>query len=280
MTYPEVIRYLNSFTDYEKNVDYSYAQTFDLRRMRDFLKFLGSPQEALKVIHVAGSKGKGSTAVFIAYILRQAGFSVGLYTSPHLHDFRERIRILKPGIFTPLKPAPEFEGQISQQALINLVVKLKPRIAAYYRQEKYGKFSFFEVYTALALLYFKHQKTDFVVLEAGLGGRLDATNAVSALVSVITPISYEHTQKLGKTLTLIAKEKAGIIKTKGALVITAAQNLAVRKVILERCKEFQGFLFEVGKQIKYWKTKSSFTVKGRRRNYTQLHLQLLGEAQG
>ncbi len=279
MTYPEVIRYLNSFTDYEKNVDYSYAQTFDLRRMRDFLKFLGSPQEALKVIHVAGSKGKGSTAVFIAYILRQAGFSVGLYTSPHLHDFRERIRILKPGIFTPLKPAPEFEGQISQQALINLVVKLKPRIAAYYRQEKYGKFSFFEVYTALALLYFKHQKTDFVVLEAGLGGRLDATNAVSALVSVITPISYEHTQKLGKTLTLIAKEKAGIIKTKGALVITAAQNLAVRKVILERCKEFQGFLFEVGKQIKYWKTKSSFTVKGRRRNYTQLHLQLLGEHQ-
>ena len=279
MTYLEVIRYLNSFADFEKNLKYSYSKTFDLRRISNFLKLLGSPQESLKVIHIAGSKGKGSTAALIAYILQAASFKVGLYTSPHLQDFRERIRILKPNKSIAKKNSGDFEGQISKSALINLIQELRPKISHFNRQAEYGKLSFFEVYTALALVYFARQKTDFVVLETGLGGRLDATNVGSSLLSVITPISFEHTQKLGKTLSLIAQEKAGIIKSQRAIVISAPQTLVVKKVISARCKKFQATLIQVGKEIKYWETKSGFNIQGQLGVYKNLRLPLLGRHQ-
>ncbi|MFH1128709.1 MAG: folylpolyglutamate synthase/dihydrofolate synthase family protein [Candidatus Omnitrophota bacterium] len=239
MTYPETIQYLESFINYEKIPEYPYKESLKLERFKDFLKLIRNPENKLKCIHVAGTKGKGSTCAFIAYILRQAGFKVGLYTSPHLSDFRERIRILSCQLSAvSCQLQKDFEGIISKRELTDLVNKNKPAIEKYNQSSKYGPLSFFEVYTALAFIYFKEKKTDFVVLETGLGGRLDATNVVKPLVCAITPISYEHTQKLGNTLRKIAAEKAGIIKSGNQqIVVSAPQEKEAEKVIVERCKE-------------------------------------------
>lgn len=279
MTYPEVYKYLNSLANYEKNINYSYPATLKLARIRDFLSLIGDPQQSLRSIHVAGSKGKGSTCVLVAYILRASGFSVGLYTSPHLNNFRERIRILLPSAGKRKKAAGDFEGMIPEKALANLVQELRPAITRYNRNSKYGELSFFEVYTCLAFLYFKRKQIDFVVLETGLGGRLDATNAAGSLVCGITPLSFEHVDKLGKTLAKIAVEKAGIIKQQGAIVISAQQSKEAAKVIHARCKKFQAKLYEVGRQIKYSESKRGLTIQGLKNNYQNLQLSLLGAHQ-
>ncbi|MCX5704947.1 MAG: bifunctional folylpolyglutamate synthase/dihydrofolate synthase [Candidatus Omnitrophica bacterium] len=250
MTYPQAIKYLESFVNYEKFIDYPYKQSLKLERIKDFLFLIGNPQSHLRCIHIAGTKGKGSTCAFITYILREAGFRVGLYTSPHLSDFRERIRVLEyQRIRRSKRVLDVFEGMVSRRSLTALVKKLKPAIDKYNKSSKYGPLSFFEVYTALAFVYFREQETDFAVLETGLGGRLDATNTVDALISVITPISYEHTQKLGKTLREIATEKAGIIKDQGsrvkAVVISAPQEKEAANVIRNRCKEVGVVLQEI-----------------------------------
>jgi len=279
MTYPEVKQYLNSLADYEKNINYSYPETLKLRRIQDFLAIIGNPQKSLRVIHIAGTKGKGSTCALVAYILRAAGFSVGLYTSPHLHDFRERIRILRPFVYNHRRKNRDFEGMITKDKLISLVKELRPVINKYNRYSKSGQLSFFEVYTALAFLYFQRKQVDFVVLETGMGGRLDATNAADSLVCGITPISFEHVQKLGNTLAKISAEKAGIIKNNGAILISALQAKVVRKVIYNRCKKFQARFYEVGRQIKYSQSKTGLRVKGLKNNYQNLRLSLLGEHQ-
>jgi len=279
MNYPAVIKYLNSFANYEKNTNYSYKKDLALTRIQDFLLLLGNPQDSLRVIHVAGTKGKGSTCAFTAYILRESGFRVGLYTSPHLNDFRERIRILQPFIYNRSKEIGDFEGMISKGALLSLVAELKPVINKYNRDSKYGPLSFFEVYTALAFLYFKRKQVDFAVLETGLGGRLDATNAAKSLVCGITPISLEHVQKLGRTLKKIAAEKAGIIKHSGVIVVSALQARPAQKVIYDRSKKFQARLYAVGKEIKYARSKKGAIITGLRNNYKNLRLNLLGEHQ-
>ena len=277
MAYPLVIRYLDSFPNYELDKNYSYKKDLKLARVQGFLSLLGNPQGSLRVIHIAGTKGKGSTCAFLAYILRESGFSVGLYSSPHLNDFRERIRILRP-VVSRIRPAKDFEGMISRKELSSLVKELKPVIEKYNRDSKYGKLSFFEVYTALAFLYFKRKQVDFVVLETGMGGRLDATNVANALVCGITPISLEHVQVLGNTLPKIAAEKAGIIKN-NAIVISALQTKQARKVIYNRCKKFHAKLYEVGREIKYSNSKKGLVIKGLKNNYKNLHLSLLGEHQ-
>lgn len=279
--YLGAVKYLESFVNYEKLGQYSYKKSLGLERINNFLQFIGNPQKELKVIHVAGSKGKGSTCAFLAYILRQAGFSVGLYTSPHLSDFRERIRILKPGY---LKSKSLFEGIICRKHLLDLISFLKPAIKKYERIFKYscnleyGKLSFFEVYTALAFLYFKQKKVDFVVLETGMGGRLDATNVATSLVCAITPISYEHTRYLGNTLTQIAREKAGIIKGK-SLVISSVQKKEVARVIQDMAASLEAKLYTVGKDIKYFTAGRYFTIKGINKSYDHLRLNLLGSHQ-
>jgi len=279
MTYPQVKRYLDSLANYEKDINYSYQKTLTLKRIRDFLALIGNPQQGLRIIHIAGTKGKGSTCALVAYILREANFSVGLYTSPHLNDFRERIRILRPLAGKAKKRGGDFEGKISQGKLTGLVNELEPVINKYNRRAKYGRLSFFEVYTALAFLYFKRQRVNFVVLETGLGGRLDATNAADSLICGITPLSFEHVQKLGNTLAKIAAEKAGIIKRQGGIVISASQAPEARRVILARCEKFQARLYEVGRQIKYSKIKNSFVIQGLNRDYKNLRLNLCGEHQ-
>ncbi|MFH0917920.1 MAG: folylpolyglutamate synthase/dihydrofolate synthase family protein [Candidatus Omnitrophota bacterium] len=279
MSYPVVKKYLNSLPNYEKNLNYPYSVTLKLTRIRDFLAQIDNPQKSLRIIHIAGTKGKGSTCALVAYILRAAGFSVGLYTSPHLNDFRERIRILWPFVGNSKRRAKEFEGMISKAELADLVKELKPMINKYNRYSKYGQLSFFEVYTVLAFLYFKRKQIDFVVLETGMGGRLDATNAADSLVCGISPLSYEHVDKLGHTLARIAAEKAGIIKRKGAIVISAFQPKAAQAVIRNRCKKFRAKLYEVGRQIKYSFSKKGLTVKGLKNNYKNLRLRLLGAHQ-
>ena len=273
MTYLETIRYLESFINYEKLSHYPYKESLKLDCVRDFLAIIGNPQDAFKCIHVAGTKGKGSTCAFITYILRQAGFKVGLYTSPHLSDFRERIRVLNPKSEIR-NPKPEFEGMISKGDLTRLVNKLKSAIEKYNKQSQYGPLTFFEVYTALAFVYFKEKKVDFAVLETGLGGRLDATNVVKPLVCVITPISYEHTQKLGNTLREIATEKAGIIKR--AIVITAPQKKEAMDVIRKKCQQMHAKLCGVGKDIT---CKGEVKVEGLFNAYNRLKLRLLGRHQ-
>lgn len=298
MTYPEVIKYLESFINYERISHYPYKQSFKLERIEEFLNNLGDPQDKLKSIHIAGTKGKGSTCAFIANILRQAQFKAGLYTSPHLSDFRERIRILNP---SPERRFSlfEYEGMISEEELIALVEKLRPDIDKYNSQSIYGALSFFEVYTALAFEYFKEKEVDFAVLETGLGGRLDATNTVNSLIAAITSISYEHTRQLGRTLTEIASEKAGIIKSSSqltahslqlithnlqAVVITAPQEKEVIEVIRNRCKKEDAILYEIGKDITFERVElcrnyQCFDINGVFGKVTDLKINLLGTHQ-
>lgn len=269
-----------------------------LERFRAFLARINNPHKKLRCIHVAGSKGKGSTCAFIAYILRESGYKVGLYTSPHLSDFRERIRILAKSSFPTGND--DFEGMVPKNTLSRLVDKIKPEIGKFNSGSKHGALSFFEVYTALAFVYFKEKKADFVVLETGLGGRLDATNVVEALVSVITPISYEHTNLLGKTLKAIAGEKAGIIKAPDSsrtkifyseiprkagqllasnLVISAPQPKEAMEVVRMRAKEIAVPLKVVGKDILVSGNNARFRIKGLFAGYNNLKSGLPGAHQ-
>jgi len=297
MSYPEVIKYLELFINYEKIPAFTYKESLKLERIKDFLSTFNNPQKNLKCIHIAGTKGKGSTCAFITYILREAGYKVGLYTSPHLSDFRERIRILNPKseIRNPKQiPNPksqiqkleDFERMISKEDLVRLTEKLKADIEKFNSQSKCDPLSFFEVYTALAFTYFKEEKVDFAVLETGLGGRLDATNVVNPLVCAITPLSYEHTQKLGNTLREIATEKAGIIKAQSSklkaqnlIVISAPQEKEALEVIRNKCKEVGARLYEVNKDIFYEKANSGFSLIGLFGEYSCLKINLLGEHQ-
>ena len=301
MTYSQAIRYLESFINYEKTPLWPYRESLKLEPIKEFLAAIGNPQDSLRCIHIAGTKGKGSTCAFVTYILREAGYKVGLYTSPHLSDFRERIRILNPNPLTPACPAgrgnpkPEFEGMISKNELVRLVERFRPCLKKFNSACVYGPLSFFEVYTALAFVYFKDKNVDFAVLETGLGGRLDATNVVNPLVCAITPISYEHTQKLGSTLREIATEKAGIIKghpitnllRHRLIVINAPQEKEAGRVLREKCQEIGCELYEVGKDISYKRvtgyglrvTGQTFKIKGIFGEYPDLKIRLLGEHQ-
>jgi dihydrofolate synthase / folylpolyglutamate synthase len=288
MNYPEAISFLESLVNYEQIPAYHYKQFLKLERLKGFLDSIANPQRDLKCIHISGTKGKGSTCAFIAYILRQAGYKAGLYTSPHLSDIRERIRIISPQPAARSSPQPkEFEGMISEAAITDLVKRLKSRIEVYNKKSEYGPLTFFEVYTILAFVYFKEKKVDFAVLETGLGGRLDATNSAEALVCGITPISREHTQQLGDSLGEIAAEKAGIIKrgsrVKGqgsrGVVISAPQEKEALDVIRKKCRQTGARLYEVGRDIVYRKTKKRFAIKAIFREYPALRIRLLGEHQ-
>lgn len=288
MEYSKVIEYLYSFINYENLSNYSYEYSFKLIRMKSFLQAIGNPQRNLKVIHVAGSKGKGSVCLFIAYILKEAGFKVGLYTSPHLSDFRERIRLLDQRPKTKdQRPDTNFEGMISKQDICKLVTKLRPAIEMFNKNSRYRDLSFFEIYTALAYQYFKAKKVDFVVLETGLGGRLDSTNTCSSLLSIITPISYEHTIRLGRSLQKIALEKASIIKKENKqicdgkiIALSSRQDKRVIDVIEKTAKENKGILLIENRDFRISaRGNNLFDYTGRVHKFKDLKINLLGRHQ-
>ncbi|MFH1542711.1 MAG: folylpolyglutamate synthase/dihydrofolate synthase family protein [bacterium] len=206
-----LLKYLESLEKFGINLG--------LDRVRLLLEKLGNPQTKFKSIHIAGTNGKGSTACMIASILREAGYKVGLYTSPHLLDWRERFKV---------------DGKdISKKEFAEGVRKIKG-ISRRIKGNQ-GVPTVFEVTTALAFWYFAKKKVDYAVVEVGLGGRLDATNVIIPEVSVITNIELEHTEILGKTLTKIAKEKAAIIKP-GVPVVTGERKQGTSRVIREEAK--------------------------------------------
>jgi len=208
-------------------------------------------------------------------MLREAGFSVGLYTSPHLVSFRERIRVLKPGT----KSRDDFEGMISRSRLADVMSFLAPAMRAFSRRSPYGALTFFEAYTALAFEYFRRLRLDVVVLETGMGGRLDATNAVTSLVQVITPISYEHTDYLGTSLQAIARQKAGIIKP-GSIVVSVPQKPEVLRVIERTCRTMRSNVWRMGKEFAAIQgAREHFSVVIGARTYPCLRLRLKGEHQ-
>ena len=200
LTYQEALDYLNNFINYEKvPIPPASAGAFNLARVRQFLAELGRPQTAYPSIVIAGTKGKGSTARLIAGALEAAGYRIGLYTQPHLHAYRERMRVN--------------QELIGREELAGLVDEMRPAIDALLAQtDRWGTLTSYEVGTGLALLYFARQRVDLAVLEIGLGGRLDAVNVVEPLVSVIASLSLDHMAVLGDTIEQIAFEKAGIIK--------------------------------------------------------------------
>ena len=206
-------------SDYWEALDYIHGQkrfgkTPGLDNMRKLMELLGNPQKKLKFIHVAGTNGKGSTCAMIAGILQTAGYRVGLYTSPYIVDFRERIQV---------------NGEmIPKEALTELVERIQPMV------EQVGELTEFELITALGFCWFAQQNCDIVVLEVGLGGRFDATNVIDApLVAVITPIGLDHTQVLGDTIQQIAREKCGILKPGSRVVTSGNQDVDALAVILE-----------------------------------------------
>lgn len=265
MDYREALRYLDSFINYEKAVSFDYKEVLRLDRMKRLAAALGNPQDRLRCIHITGTKGKGSTSAMTASILKKAGFNVGLYTSPHLVSFRERIRI-----------NDEF---ISERELCGLIERVAAEIGSIDRDSDDCP-TFFEVYTAIAFLYFERKNADFCVLEVGMGGRLDATNIIEKpLCCGITNISYEHTQKLGTTLPEIAREKSGIIK-KDSICVSSGQSQEAAEVIQKTCKENNSRLFEVGREIVFKKEdKQVFSARGIFGEYPFMELGLLGDHQ-
>lgn len=235
--YQEALDYLYSFVDYSLTRGFRYnPEAFDLGRMVRFLDLLGNPHRAYQVIHVAGTKGKGSTAAMIASALRVGGYRTGFYTSPHLSDFTERIQV--DGV------------SITPEELVALVEFVKPIVT------QVERLTTFEITTAIGFLYFQRKGAAVAVVEVGLGGRLDATNVVDPLLSVITSLSMDHMAVLGDTLEKIAFEKAGIIKP-GRPVVSAPQREEARAVIDRVARERDCPLVEVGWQYNFRPTAHS-----------------------
>jgi len=214
--FADALRFLNTFTDYERMASTYATGDYNLERMRRLLAALGNPERAFLSLHIAGTKGKGSTAHLAEAILREAGYRTGLYTSPHLVGMRERIRL--DGV-----PVSEAEFTRAMVAMEPVLRRLRP--------------TYFETMTAAAFLIFADRGVDYAVVEVGLGGRLDATNVILPAACAITTIDYDHMDKLGHTLREIAGEKAGILKP-GVPVVSSPQAPAARRVLLDRAEPF------------------------------------------
>lgn len=232
MNYSEALRFVLSLPDWERGTGTTAErQELLLERPAALLRALGNPQTRFRSVLIAGTKGKGSTAAMLASIVRAAGYRTGLYTSPHLHTYRERIHM---------------QGEpISQDDFARGAGEIRE-----YLKDTPESFSTFEVLTALALQWFARQEADIAILEVGLGGRLDATNIVAADLSLITPISFDHMAVLGDTLPKIASEKAGIIKP-NKIVLTAPQKPEALTVIRDAAREKNAAL-AVGEQDWIW----------------------------
>jgi dihydrofolate synthase/folylpolyglutamate synthase len=266
MNYQEALDYILKFADYERQSRSNFV--WDLRRIERLLERLGNPQYSAKTVHITGTKGKESAAVMVESVLRLAGYKTGLYTSPHLLSFTERIKA---------------DGQpISEDDWARLTRAIMPEVEIVNAEGAYGELTTFEILTALGFLYFREMEVDYQLIEVGLGGRLDATNVVKPDVCVMTSISYDHTDVLGNTLAEIAGEKAGIIKP-GAVVVTAPQEPEAMAVIEKVCSEKSVRLIKAGSEVTWRKGRyadgmQSFQVKGLVGEY-DLKIPLPGEYQ-
>lgn len=269
-SYKQALKYINSLINYERRTDFAYNQrVFNLDRTKAILKELGNPHLFLKAIHIAGTKGKGSTAAITSSVLHAAGYKTGLYTSPHLISPRERIRI-----GSSLISEEEFSYHLS---------KVKSAVESIEYNRKPLNPSFFEVYTALAFTYFYQKKVDIAVIEVGLGGRLDATNVIQPLIGIITPISLDHTRQLGNRVTSIAREKAGIIKSETKIIISKQED-EVGTLLQNICQEKGAEYYLVGRDIKFSLLRATpgnqkLEVEGLLQKYFSLFLPLAGEHQ-
>ena len=228
----KALRFLNSLNDFERLRIVRYNSTnFDLNRMRTLLKKLGNPQDQFRSVHIAGTKGKGSTCAMIASMLNASGYKTGLYSSPHLVDIRERMCV---------------NGQMISQSDFARLVRLVEPIVNRMKPTP----SYFDVITAIAFKWFAEQKVELAVIETGLGGRLDSTNVIKPEVTAVTSISKDHMAQLGPTLSRIAEEKAGIFKP-GIPAISVVQDPEA-EVVLKRVAEKVGAPFDVtGKTIEF-----------------------------
>ena len=257
--YNHALDYLYSFVDYSLKHSSELAKAdFNLDRMFALMELLGNPQKQYPIIHVAGTKGKGSTSALCAAALQAAGYKVGLYTSPHLEDYVERIQV---------------DGRpISHEQLAELVEEIKPAVA----QIPY--LTTFEITTALAFMAFGKYGVTAAVFEVGLGGRLDATNIVTPKVSVITSLSYDHTAVLGNTLTMIAGEKAGIIK-EGVPVVSSPQKDESLEVLERVAKNKNAELTLVSRDVNFALIESSLEGQKLRIQNSEFRIPLLGNHQ-
>ena len=241
VSYRDAVAFLLGRVNYERATTVPYvSNVYKLERMEELLRRLGNPQDKLNIVHIAGTKGKGSTAAMISSIACCCGYRVGLYTSPHLDRLEERFLINN-------EPCGNAE-------LVEMVKHLRPVVEAMDREAarhgSAGGPTYFEVTTALAMLYFARSDVDLAILEVGMGGRLDSTNVCHPLVTAITSISFDHTQQLGQTLAKIAGEKAGIIK-EGVPIVSGEVEQSPRRVIERRASALRAPLLERGRDFDF-----------------------------
>lgn len=260
MTYEEALAFLRDLTKFGYNLG--------LGRITQLLHLLGNPQDRLKVIHIGGTNGKGSTSAMVTSILKAAGYRVGLFSSPHLHRYTERMTI---------------NGQeIPETAVASLMTEIRPLLEKMV-QEGFEHPTEFEVNTALALLYFAREKVDFAVLEVGLGGAIDSTNVVNPLVAVITNVGMDHMDYLGNTLEEITEVKGGIIKP-GCQVVTGTDKEEVVRILEDICRDKEARLWRLGKDFQVELISNTldgvtFSFYGNGVGYQALQVPLLGEHQ-
>ena len=234
-TYEKAVRYLFDKTDYEKQKALRYNKTtFDLKRMEKLLKLLDNPHKKITTVHIAGTKGKGSTAAMLAKMIEANDYSVGMYTSPHVTTLNERISINS--------------RMISDKDMLKLINRAHASIEKCIAQDDAP--TFFEIMTALAFMHFADEDVDVAIIETGLGGRLDSTNVIKPKVVGITNISIDHQNLLGDTIDMIAMEKAGVMK-KGVPVITVPQEPAAMKVLKKYASEIDAPLRITGRDIDF-----------------------------
>ncbi|MBS1238647.1 MAG: FolC bifunctional protein, partial [Deltaproteobacteria bacterium] len=225
---------------YEETLKYlfgleKFGMIFGLDNIRWLLDIIENPHHFIKTVHIAGTNGKGSVATMLACILKEGGFRVGKYTSPHVVSFTERITVN--------------EKAITEEQVVEIADYIHDRVI---EKDKNRSFTFFDFTTALAFEYFRREKVDIAIIETGLGGRLDSTNVISPLLSIITNVAYDHIDQLGPSLEKIALEKAGIIK-KGVPVVTACEGVS-RQIVEDKTKELHCQTYILNQDFFYEKT--------------------------
>jgi dihydrofolate synthase/folylpolyglutamate synthase len=262
-TYDEAVKFLFGFTNYERVVNFDYdSSKLNLRRMAAMLEVLGNPHLGMHAVHIAGTKGKGSTTLMATEILREAGIRVGTYMSPHLVHLEERV--LVDGAMIP------------KDALVRQINILLPHLEACAKSaEPFATPTFFEIFTGIAWNYFRERGVRVAVMEVGLGGRLDSTNVIRPDVCIITNVSFDHMRQLGDTLDKIAAEKAGIIKS-GVPVLSAVTDAEALRVVEAKCKEENAPLYLLGREILLEEEGGGFAVGVAGRRVSGLKLRQAG----